>query len=81
MGACLPLLAGLTLFGCGSNPPPVPYSALPSVPYEACGDMTQLRNNLTGTPYPSPWSDAELHALGVRCLGEPYPTGLVRARY
>ena len=81
MGACLPFLAGLTLFGCASHPPPVPYSALPAVPYKACGDMADLRNNLTGTPYTSPWSDAKLHALGVRCLGEPYPAGLVRARY
>jgi hypothetical protein len=41
--------------------------------------MAELRNNLTGTPYPSPKSDAVLMSLGVRCVGDVYPT--VRARY
>ena len=42
--------------------------------------MADLRNNLTGTPYPSANSDAILHRLGVRCIGGGYPT-LVRAGY
>jgi hypothetical protein len=41
--------------------------------------MADLRTNLTGTPYPSAKSDALLRTLGVRCVGDVYPT--VRARY
>jgi hypothetical protein len=39
------------------------------LPYSACGDMAPLRSNLTGTPDPSPKSDAVLRRLGVRCVG------------
>jgi hypothetical protein len=49
------------------------------LPYSACGDMGTLRANLTGTPYPSPKSDAILHRLGVRCVGPDAPR--VRQRY
>jgi len=60
--------------------PPVQFSALPQLPYAACGDMTGLRSNLTGAPDPSRWSNAELHGLGVRCLGDPVVQAQVRAR-
>ena len=69
----LPCLVGCTV------QPPAPY-ALVELPYSACEPMADLRNNLTGTPYPSAKSDAVLHSLGVRCIGEPYPT-VVRAHY
>ena len=59
--------------------PPAPYAHV-ELPYSACEPMADLRNNLTGTPYPSAKSDAVLHSLGVRCIGEPYPT-VVRAHY
>jgi hypothetical protein len=48
--------------------------------YAACGTMTALRTNLTGTPDPSPKSDAVLRRLGVRCVG-PVDAPRVRQRY
>jgi hypothetical protein len=50
------------------------------LPYSACGDMAVLRANLTGTPDPSPRSDAILRRLGVRCVG-PAGAPRVRQRY
>ena len=50
------------------------------LPYSACGDMAMLRANLTGTPDPSPKSDAILRRLGVRCVG-PVGAPRVRQRY
>jgi hypothetical protein len=50
------------------------------LPYSACGNMTALRVNLTGTPDPSPKSDAILRSLGVRCVG-PAAAPRVRQRY
>ena len=50
------------------------------LPYSACGDMATLRANLTGTPDPSPKSDAVLRRLGVRCVG-PAAAPRVRQRY
>jgi hypothetical protein len=50
------------------------------LPYSACGDMAPLRSNLTGTPDPSPKSDAMLRRLGVRCVG-PAAAPRVRQRY
>ena len=50
------------------------------LPYSACGDMAALRANLTGTPEPSPNSDAILRRLGVRCVG-PAAAPRVRQRY
>jgi hypothetical protein len=50
------------------------------LPYAACGDMAALRNNLTGTPDPTPRSDALLRRLGVRCVG-PAAAPRVRQRY
>jgi hypothetical protein len=44
-----------------------------NLPYSACGDMATLRANLTGTPDPSPKSDAILDRLGVRCIGAAPP--------
>ncbi len=69
----LPLLTG-----CATTPP-LP-SAQAELRYSACEPMTELRNNLTATPYPSAKSDAILHGLGVRCIGEVYPA-VARARY
>jgi hypothetical protein len=66
------------LVGCAATPP-VP-TAQVALPYSACEPMTELRNNLTGTPYPSAKSGAILHSLGVRCIGEVYPP-VVRAPY
>ncbi len=66
------------LVGCAASPPPAP-TAQVGLPYSACGTMADLRNNLTGTPYPSAKSDAVLRSLGVRCVGQGYPA--VRARY
>ena len=51
-----------------------------NLPYSACGDMAALRANLTGTPEPSPKSDAILRRLGVRCVG-PAAAPRVRQRY
>ena len=50
------------------------------LPYPACGDMAALRSNLTGTPEPSPKSDAIFRRLGVRCVG-PAAAPRVRQRY
>ena len=50
------------------------------LPYSACGDMAALRANLTGTPDPSPKSDAVLRRLGVHCVG-PAAAPRVRQRY
>ena len=69
----LPLLTG-----CATTPPAP--SAQVELGYSACEPMTEFRNNLTGTPYPSAKSDAILHTLGVRCIGEVYPAA-ARARY
>ncbi len=66
------------LLGCAASPPPAP-TAQVELPYTACGTMADLRSNLTGAPYPSAKCDAVLMSLGVRCVGEGYPT--VRARY
>jgi hypothetical protein len=66
------------LIGCAARPP-APYAQV-ELPYSACEPMTVFRNNLTGTPNPSAKSDAELHALGVRCVGDGYPA-VVRSRY
>jgi hypothetical protein len=66
------------LLGCAESPPPAATAEV-LLPYSACGPMSDLRSNLTGTPNPSAKSDALLHALGVRCVGEGYPP--VRARY
>jgi hypothetical protein len=57
----------------------VPVSDI-DLPYSACGDMAPLRSNLTGTPDPSPKSDAILRRLGVRCVG-PTAAPRVRQRY
>jgi hypothetical protein len=66
------------LIGCAAQPP-APIAQV-ELPYSACGTMAELRSNLTGTPYPSAKSDALLHRLGVRCVGDGYPT-VIRARY
>ena len=66
------------LLGCAESPPPSPTAQI-ELPYSACGTMAGLGSNLTGAPYPSAKSDAVLRSLGVRCVGEGYPT--VRARY
>jgi hypothetical protein len=83
-------LAALTLFllagslcGCAPAEPGAPYSLSPRLPYAACGDMGDLRANLTGNRDISPQSDAVMRYLGVRCLGPgpiPPPPAL-RARY
>ncbi len=50
------------------------------LPYSYCGAMAAVRANLTGTPDPSPKSDAILRRLGVRCVG-PAAAPRVRQRY
>jgi hypothetical protein len=60
------------------QPPALPLEV--ELPYSACEPMAALRSNLTGTPNPSAKSDAELYALGVRCIGEGYPS-VFRPRY
>jgi len=75
------LLAAALLAGCMPILPPVQYGALPALPYAACGEMAGLRSNLTGAPDPSPWSDAQLHVLGVRCLARPVALAPPAARY
>jgi hypothetical protein len=57
----------------------VPVSDI-DLPYSHCGTMAALRANLTGTPDPSPKSDAILRRLGVRCVG-PAAAPRVRQRY
>lgn len=66
------------LVGCAATPPAP--TAHVELPYSACEPMREFRSNLTGTPYPSTKSDAVLHSLGVRCIGEVYPPA-VRAHY
>lgn len=66
------------LVGCAAQPP-APYAQV-ELPYSACEPMADLRSNLTGIPYPSAKSDAVLHGLGVRCIGDSSPA-VVRARY
>ena len=71
------VIALLGLVGSAAAKPQGPAAEV-NLPYSACGDMAALRANLTGTPDPSPKSDALLHRLGVRCVGHaPW----VRARY
>jgi hypothetical protein len=69
----LPFLAG-----CAAQPP-APYAQV-ELPYSACEPMATLRANLTGTPAPSAKSDAVLRRVGVRCVGDVYPS-VVRPRY
>ncbi len=69
----LPLLAG-----CSASPPI--RSAQAELPYSACEPMAEFRNNVTGMPYPSAKSDAILHSLGIRCIGEVHPA-VARARH
>jgi hypothetical protein len=59
------------LVGCAATRP-FP-TAQVELPYSACEPMPNLRSNLTGTPYPSPKSDAVLRKLGVRCIARGYP--------
>lgn len=66
------------LVGCAATPP-VP-AAQVALPYSACEPTTALRDNLTGTPYPSAKSDTVLHSLGVRCIGEVH-SNVVQAPY
>ena len=70
-------IALLCLAGFAAAQPLAPAEV--NLPYSACGDMAALRANLTGTPDPSPKSDAILHRLGVRCIGPASPR--VRPRY
>ena len=63
-----PVIALLGLVGSAAAQPQAPTVEV-NLPYSACGDMAALRANLTGTPDPSPKSDALLHRLGVRCAG------------
>jgi hypothetical protein len=72
------VIALLSLVGGAAAQPQAPGPEV-DLPYSACGDMAGLRDNLTGTPDPSPKSDAVLRRLGVRCIGTPAPP--VRARY
>lgn len=64
--------------GCNAQPPA--HYPQAELPYYVCEPMADFRNNLTGTPHPSPKSDAVLHHLGVRCVGEAYQA-VVRPRY
>ena len=68
------------LIGCAAAQPQAPYAEV-ELPYSACGTMAGLRSNLTGTPEPSAKSDALLHRLGVRCIGEGYYPAGVRPHY
>jgi hypothetical protein len=72
------VIAVLSLVGAAAAQPQAPGPEV-NLPYSACGDMAALRANLTGTPDPSPKSDAVLRRLGVRCIGAPAPQ--VRAHY
>ena len=65
------------LVGSSAAQPP---AAEVDLPYAACGDMAVLRANLTGTPNPTPQSDANLRRLGVRCIG-PADAPRIRQRY
>jgi hypothetical protein len=66
------------LVGSAAAQPQAPAGEV-DLPYSACGTMAELRANFTGTPDPSPKSDAVLRRLGVRCIGAHAPQ--VRARY
>jgi hypothetical protein len=66
------------LIGCAAQPP-APYAQV-ELPSSACEPMSDLRNNLTGTPVPSAKSDAVLDRMGVRCIGDGYPAAF-RHRY
>ncbi len=70
LATLFPVLLAGALCGCAPAQPGAPYSLAPRLPYAACGDMATLRANLTGNRDLSPESDAELRALGVRCIGE-----------
>ena len=72
------MIALLGLAGSAAAQPQAPVAEV-NLPYSACGDMTTLRANLTGTPDPSPRSDAALSKLGVRCIGARAPQ--FRPRY
>jgi hypothetical protein len=71
-------IALLCLVGSAAAQPTAPVAEV-DLPYSACGDMATLRANLTGTPDPSPKSDAILRRLGVRCIGPAAPW--LRQRY
>jgi hypothetical protein len=74
------LLLGLS--GCTTDQLLTPPYREVNLPYSDCGNMASLRSNLTGEPYPSLRSDAELWSLGVRCVGTVYSAyPVVRARY
>jgi hypothetical protein len=66
------MIALLGLTGSAASQPKTPVGQI-DLPYSACGDMATLRANLTGTPDPSPRSDAVLRRLGVRCIGARAP--------
>jgi hypothetical protein len=66
------MIALLGLAGSAAGQPQAPVGQI-DLPYSACGDMAALRANLTGTPDPSPKSDAVLRRLGVRCIGARPP--------
>jgi hypothetical protein len=68
----------ICLVGSAAAQPTAPLAEV-DFPYSACGDMAALRANLTGTPDPSPKSDAVLRRLGVRCVGIAAPR--VPSRY
>jgi hypothetical protein len=67
------------LVGSSAAQPQAPAAEV-DLPYAACGDMAIIRANLTGTPDPTPQSDANLRRLGVRCIG-PADAPRVRQRY
>jgi hypothetical protein len=67
------------LVGSSAAQPQAPTAEV-DLPYSACGDMAVLRANLTGTPNPTPQSDANLRRLGVRCIGSA-DAPRVRQRY
>jgi hypothetical protein len=50
------------------------------LPFSACGNMTDLRANLTGISDPTSKSDAMMRQLGVRCVG-PATAPRIRQRY
>ncbi len=66
------------VIACTAGAPPAPGVPI-ELSYSACGAMADLRSHLTGGPEPTAESDALLHRLGVRCIGEG--EGAVRARY
>jgi hypothetical protein len=74
--------AAISLVCCGGSVAAQQVATVSEIdlPYSICGNMTALRTNLTGTPEPSPKSDALLRRLGVRCVG-PAAAPRVRQRY